>query len=212
MTHTLHRTGSVESLKGDFPVLIRPSIGINDKGAAAKVQRAMRIVFEVGPDNLGACEVGQTLARGMDPEAVIPQLQDTAGVRFVLSSRDKLKELLFRLKEEDLGLSVTVSGIIEDVFDLCREVGLKPHSVNLSLGVHGNTEELASEQVREFTSMCGHALVASSLVEQVMSDVKAGRRDPREAAVTVALPCACGIFNLDRAERMLRALQPDQAI
>jgi hypothetical protein len=37
----------------------------------------------------------------------------------------------------NLGLSVTVSGLIEEIFDICKELGIKPHSINLSLGVWG---------------------------------------------------------------------------
>ena len=207
MTHSLHRIGTTESLKNDFVLIARPAIGFNEKGSAPRIRRMLEIIFDVGPTNLGSIETGDTLASGLDPQSVIAQMDDTSGVRCTFSSRAKLEEVLQRLKAEDLGISVTISGVVDEVFSLCDEVGLEPHSINLSLGVHGNTALLAEEPVRELTTMCGHALVASSLVRKVMDDVKHGRSHPRDAAVEAGKACACGIFNLDRAEQVLRSLQ-----
>jgi hypothetical protein len=206
MTHSLHRTGSSESLKDDFVLIVRPAVGVNSRGAAPRVQRALAIIFEVGPANIGILETGHTMLGGLDVPYVISRMDDTSGIRCAFSSGEKLREVLRRLKEEELGLSVTVSGIIDDVFAMCDEVGLEPHSINLSLGIHGNTELLASEQVRELTTMCGHALIASSLARKAIDEVKCGRKSAREAAAMAAEPCACGLFNLDRAEDILRAI------
>lgn len=206
MTHSLHRIGTAESLEGDFVLIARPALGFNDEGAGLKIQRMLEMIFEVGPSNLGVLETGDLLPRGLDVKAVMAQMDDSSGIRCSFSSREKIKELLRRFKQEDLGISVTISGIIDEVFGICGEVGLEPHSINLSLGVHGNTDILPEEQVREFTTMCGHALIASSLAEKGMDDVRCGRSNPREAAVMVGLPCACGLFNLDRAEALLSQL------
>ncbi len=207
MTHSLHRTGTAESLKNDFVLIARPALGFNEQGAAAKIRRMLEIIFEVGPTNLGSLESGGTIAGGLDKEAVLAGLDDKSGIRCAFSSREKLTEVLRRFNQEDLGISVTVSGIVDDVFSMCDEVGLEPHSINLSLGVHGNTALLAEEPVREMTTMCGHALIASALVRKVMNDVKCGRTTPREAAIEAGKSCACGLFNLDRAESILRQLQ-----
>ena len=206
MTHSLHRVGTAESLKDDFVLIARPALGFNEQGAGRKIQRMLEIIFEVGPANLGVLETGDLLPRGLDVAAVIAQMNDTSGIRCAFSSREKLMEVLRRFKEEDLGISVTVSGVIDDVFALCEEVGLEPHSINLSLGVHGNTAVLPPEQILEFTTMCGHALVASALVERTMDEVRGGRLDARRAALRMAMPCACGLFNVDRAERILGRL------
>ena len=42
-------------------------------------------------------------------------------------------EALRQIKELDLGLSVTVSGLNEDILDMCKELDISPHSVNYSL-------------------------------------------------------------------------------
>ena len=206
MTHSLHRVGTAESLKGDFVLIARPTMGFNEKGAAPRIRRMLEIIFEVGPTNLGSLESNQTIAGGLDPATVLAGVDDTTGVRSTFSSREKLKEVLRRLKEEDLGISVTVSGIVDDVFELCDEVGLQPHSINVSLGVHGNVGALAPEAVREVSTMCGHGLVASKLVEKVAADVRCGRKSAREGAVEAGRACACGIFNLDRAAALLEAV------
>ena len=78
-----------------------------------------------------------------------------------------------------------------------------PTLINLSLGIYGNTELLASEQARQLTSMCGHGLIAASLAEKGIADVACGRMPARDGSLMVGLPCACGLFNLDRAERIL---------
>jgi hypothetical protein len=167
----------------------------------------LEIIREVGPTNLGSLESGGTIAGGLDWGAILDGLDDKSGIRCAFSSREKLEEVLRRVKTEDLGLSVTISGIVDDVYAMCDSVGLEPHSINISLGVHGNPALLAEESVREFTTMCGHALIASALVRKVMEDVKCGRSTPRDAAVEAARPCACGLYNIDRAEAILRKLQ-----
>lgn len=206
MTHSLHRTGTAESLKDDFVLIARPAIGFNEKGAAGRVRRFLEIVFDVGPTNLGSLESGGTMAGGLDRERVLAELDDRSGIRCAFASREKLVAVLRRAKAEELGLSVTVSGIVGDVFSICDEVGLEPHSINLSLGVHGNGALLADENVRELTTMCGHALIASSLVRKAMDDVRGGRSTPRDAAIQCGKACACGLFNLERAETMLGRL------
>lgn len=203
MTHSLHRVGTAESLKDDFVLIARPALGFNEKGAGRKIGRMLEIIFEAGPANIGVLETGDLLSRGLDVEAVIAQMSDSSGIRCSFSSREKLRRVLRRFKEEDLGISVTVSGIVDEVFAMCDEIGLEPHSINLSLGVHGNTDILPDEQIGEFTTMCGHALVASSLAQRGIEEVRCGRMSPRDAAVMVGMPCACGLFNLDRATAML---------
>lgn len=206
MTHSLHRIGTAESLKDDFVLIARPAIGFNEKGAGAKIGRMLEIIFDVGPANLGVLETGDLMPKGLDLQKVIAQMNDTSGIRCSFSSGEKLREVLRRFMDADLGISVTVSGIIDDVFSMCDDLGLEPHSINLSLGVHGNTDLLPDEQVRELTTMCGHGLIASALARKGIDDVRCGRMSPRDGSVMVGLPCACGLFNLDRAEAILGKL------
>ena len=43
------------------------------------------------------------------------------------TSREAVERVLAELKEADLGLSIVVSGIFDEVFDICRNVGAGPH-------------------------------------------------------------------------------------
>ncbi len=202
MTHSLHRRGSEETLKDDLVVIIRPAMGVNHEGAAPKIRRVMQIVYEEGPSNIGCVPKGQNLVIGYDLDELLPQVKDNWPVFSVFSDPEKVLRVLRRLKEEDLGLSVVVSGLTQDVYDLAAKEGLAPHSVHFSLGIHGNLARVADEKDLEITTMCGHGLVAARLVQYLREEVAAGRMTPREAALEVARPCSCGIFNVDRAEKL----------
>jgi hypothetical protein len=43
MTHTLHRTGDIESLKKDFPMLTHVARGFNDVGAGERLKQMAEI-------------------------------------------------------------------------------------------------------------------------------------------------------------------------
>ena len=86
---------------------------------------------------------------------------------------------------------------------MAGDVGLKPHTALLSLGFHGKKELLPEEEVLEITTMCGHGLVATHLVEEVVQKVKSGALTSEKAAMLLAQPCPCGIFNLDRCVELL---------
>lgn len=64
---------------------------------------------------------------------------------------------------------------------MAREVGLQPHTINLSLGIRGKKELPPGPEVLELTTMCGHALVARNLVRKAVAEVRAGRMAPEEA-------------------------------
>jgi len=204
MTHSLHRRGSVESLKNDFVIIARSSVDVNRKGCGPKFQRIRQILSEAGPVNAGMMETGENMARGGFTEKWLARTSDDTIIAATFSSKDKVRQVLSRLKQEDLGISITVSGLIDEVFGLARELGLKPHTVNLSLGVHGKTELLPPEEVLQVTTMCGHALAATALAAKLKEDIRAGRVSPQEAARQLAEPCVCGIFNMERAAALLR--------
>lgn len=115
-----------------------------------------------------------------------------------------MKHVLERLKKEDIGISIVVSGLIEDVKEMAKEVGLKPHTINLSMGIWGKTELLPGPDVLEFGTMCGHGLVPTKLVKKAVAAVAAGTMTPEEGAAMVGKPCICGIVNLTRAAKMLK--------
>ncbi len=204
MTHSLHRTGSAESLKRDYVLIARSSIDVNRVGCGTKFQRIRQILHHVGPVNAGVAETGENMAHGLDAKRWLERTSDDTIICSVFSSKDKLRLVLEQLKDQDLGISITVSGLIDEVFGLAKELGLKPHTVNLSLGVHGKTELLPSEDTLQQTTMCGHALVSMALAKQLKAQVAAGKITAKEAARQLAEPCVCGIFNMDRAQALLQ--------
>lgn len=207
MTHSLHRRGSSASLANDYVILVTPAVGFNDEGAPDKLREALEVVLEAEPANIGSYATGTVFA-GATPEEIRKGLWEQPRVRCAFAGREQVKRVLEELKKKDLGLSVTVSGLTDEVLDLAREVGLKPHSINLSLGVWGNTAALPSEDVLEFVTMCGHGLISRYLVEKAIDLVRRGRRTPEQAARMIAPPCVCGIFNPVRAAELFRKYVP----
>lgn len=208
MTHSLHREGSVESLERDYAVFIYPARGYNYKGCAPKVRHLVEIVYQVGPANMIATTLRKNMYSGVKPEEVLDSIQEGARVFTVFNSRGKIKALLMGFKEADEGISIVVSGLIDRVRDIAAEVGLNPHTINLSLGIHGGTEQLPPDEIRQFTTMCGHAMVSPKLVEDVIRKVKTGKIDTWEGSWVLAKPCACGIYNPHRSQELLEELSP----
>jgi hypothetical protein len=204
MTHSLHRGGSAESLKNDYVLIARSSIDVNRVGCGNKFQRIRQILNGVGPVNAGMAETGENMAHGLDVKRWLERTNDDTIICSVFSSKDKLRRVLQQLKDQDLGISITVSGLIDEVFGVAKELDLKPHTVNLSLGVHGKTDLLPPQDVLQQTTMCGHALVSTALAQQLKVQVAAGKITAKEAARRLAEPCVCGIFNMERAEALLQ--------
>jgi len=207
MTHTLHRRGTEESLKNDYVLLVTAASGINHEGSHAKLLKVLDIVWEIGPANIGSQHLG-TILQGYTIEQIKEAFSEVPRVRCCFSSREKMYEIIKRLKELDLGLSITVQGPTKDIAEMSRSLGIQLHSVNLSLDIWGKTDELPSEEVLEFVTMCGHGLISQYLVEKYIEDVKKGKLTPRKAAELIGIPCVCGIYNTDRAEELLKRYVP----
>lgn len=207
MSHSLHRRGDSCSLKDDFVLLITPAVGINHEAAGPKLWQILDIVTEVGPNNIGSYETG-TIYSGVTIEDIRNNMPETPRVRCCFDSKEKMFETLKRIQELDLGLSVTISGLNDDILDMCQELDIEPHSVNYSLGIHGATEKLPPEEVLEVLTMCGHGMISKNLIQKAIVEVKNGKKTPEEAAVMVAQPCICGIFNVTRATKLFEKYQP----
>ncbi len=208
MTHSLHREGTLESLDKDYVVFIYPARGYNYKGCAPKVRHLVEIVYEVGPVNMIATTLRKNMYSGVQPSEVLDSIQEGCRVFTVFNSREKLKELLSSFKQANEGISIVVSGLIDRVREVAAEVGLEPHTINLSLGIHGGTEALPPAEIRQFTTMCGHAMISPQLVEDVIRRVKTEKLTTWDGSITLAKPCACGIYNPHRSMELLDNLVP----
>lgn len=202
MTHSLHREGSVKSLENDYVILITPAIGVNDRGSGEKLKRYLKILVEEGVENIGDVEHG-SIKSGLTIEKLDSYLGDGKRIRAAISDKRSLKRILARIKEEDMGLSITVSGLVDNIYEMSKELGIKPHSINMALGVWGKVGLLPEERIREITTMCGHHMVSSSLVKEAIKKVRDGKMTPEEASEKIGKLCVCGIFNTKRCRMLL---------
>jgi len=201
MTHTLHRKGRLENLEQDFVVFTMSAKTVNAKGSAEKMQKFFEILEKYKPLNYGDMKTGNRY--NSERETIYNQIKNNSIVHFVYNDPDTVKKILEELKKADLGTSIIVSGVVDKTDQLCRQVGLKMHTVEFSGGIHGQLRLLPEEPVLEITTMCGHGMVASNLVKEMAKQVKKGKKTLQEAAVELAKPCQCGIFNPKRAESLL---------
>jgi len=201
MTHTLHREGTRASLSGDYVVLAMSAKGVNEKGSAEKMARFFKMGLSHKPVNYGDMKTGNSLTTSI--ETIMDNIKDTSILHMVYSAKEQVIAFLKGLKEADLGLSVVVSGVVDEVNDCCREAGLRPHTVEYSLGIWGKTDILPDKKILEITTMCGHHMIASGLVEKMMREVKRGKKTGLDAAQELTKQCCCGVFNIKRAAELL---------
>ena len=204
MTHTLHRSGTVESLSIDYPILVIAAQGINSKNSAPQFRKALEIILKHNPVNIGDMKTGNYFRKGLKP--VLNSTRENSIVHGVFTNRKDLEECLKELRNAQLGPSVVVSGLFSEVWDSLKKIGLKPHSLNIALGVWGKTSLLPEQSILDITTMCGHHCVSPLLVKKMISDVKRDKISIEEAARELAKPCVCGVFNPLRAERLLEDL------
>ncbi|MDI7258505.1 MAG: hypothetical protein QME90_01140 [Thermodesulfobacteriota bacterium] len=208
MTHSLHREGTLDSLERDYAVFIYPARGFNYPGSGPKVRRLMELLYLGGPSNVIVTTLRRNLYSGVSPDEILNSIKDGARVFSAFNSREKIKEVLQHFKQADEGISIVVSGLIDRVREISDEIGLNPHMVNLSLGIHGNTDRLPPADIRQFTTMCGHGVVSPNLVCDVLRKLKRGKVSVWEGSLILASPCACGIYNPHRSEELLQEMAP----
>jgi len=204
MTHTLHRSGDRESLKKDFVWLMYQTRGINDKNIAPKARVFIEAAEACNCINWGDVKSGNVLE--MQAEEIKSRLTDQSRLRGVFVSKENAAEFVKRIKAADLGISVVISGLLDEVQDICEQAGVKPHTINYSLGVWGNTQVLPPEDVLAVTTMCGHHMVSSGIVEKMVDDVVEQRTSAEQAGRELGKLCPCGIFNHVRAAREIEKM------
>ena len=209
MTHSLHREGSIDSLGRDYVLFIFPARGFNYSGSTPKVRRLMEIAYQSGPSNALASSLRRNLYSGVRPDEILDSLKDGDRAYAVFNSKEKIREVLLRIQGADEGISIIVSGLIDQVKEITEEMGIDPHTINVSLGVLGNTEKLPAPELRQYTTMCGHGMISANFARKLVDRVKEARLTPEKAAGYMAKFCVCGAFNLSRAIRLLRTARQD---
>jgi len=202
MTHSLHRSGSPESLANDYVWLLYHVKGVNDDNLVERVRQAITIAEEVGTVNWGDVKSGSIAA--VAPELIKERITPKSRIRGVFTSQEQVTEYLRKMKQADLGLCVIISGLLDRVFLACRTADVEPHTVNYSVGIFGKKQLMADEATLAISTMCGHHMIPDGLVTQMRSRVRQDKISPEEAACELATWCPCGIFNQERAASLLR--------
>jgi hypothetical protein len=208
MTHTLHREGTRENLADDFPMLTIRARGYND-GSLWSMQKVLEMASRHPIVNFGDIAQGSKFTVSLN-SILTSDNQNLPILHMVFTSREDVSRFMNELKEADLGISVVISGLFDEIFRCCQEAEITPHTASYSLGVFGKTDKLPSEEILAVTTMCGHSLVPAGLVRKLAQDVQAGKTPPEKAAETLAKNCVCGIFNPQRAARLLGLISPPE--
>jgi hypothetical protein len=204
MSHALHRHGTTEQLQNDFTFYARASRYVNRDGCGPKLRKILSIALsEPKLVNYGSSQAGKSYEAGLKPEEYAATLDKAYGVAGCFSDKESVRSFLKKLKEADTGISIVISGLIDEIVKIGKELDIKPHTAFLSLGVHGQRALLPEDEVLQVTTMCGHGMVGSKLTKVVMDRVKRGKITPEKGAHILAQPCPCGIFNTTRCRAIL---------
>jgi hypothetical protein len=203
MTNTLHRRGSPEDLTNDYVIFAHTARGVNYDGSGPKIKEFIKICKKYDPVNLGDARRGNILQHDINVDHLIATQEDGSGAAAVFRDLDTLQKVIEELIRADLGLSINVSGLLDEVRQCCRRAGIERHSVEHSLGIWGAKDRLPSRQVLELNTLCGHGMVSFNLIHKMVEYVKLRRLTPKKAASIMARCCECGVFNPARAEVLL---------
>lgn len=210
MTHTLHRQGKAEDLKEDFVLLLRTSRWVNHDGSEETMRRIWEVISHHQQDLVNFGNHNPTWGGGelYDMEAL--KKANSRIIHAVFKDREKIKACLKEIKDNDFGISVVISGLCGETEKICSEIGLSPHTVNYSLGIHGKTDCVPQGEVLEIHTLCGHAMVSANLIQHMVKEIDKGKITCKAAAKKLSRMCDCGIFNTYRAEKLLCKMTPDR--
>jgi hypothetical protein len=207
MTNTLHRQGAPENLKHDYVIFAHTAKGITREGSAPKLQEFMRICLKHNPVNIGESRQGNIHQDDVDIQKLIANQGDGAVASAVFTDLDTLQKVMEELIRADLGISINISGLLDEVHACCQKAGIARHSAEQSLGFWGAKDRLPEREVLELNTLCGHGMVSFNLIRKMIEYVKLKRLTPKKAATILAKCCECGVFNPVRAEMLLEKVK-----
>lgn len=205
MTHSNHRRGDRQSLEGDYVILVRGDL----RGQPEKAKKAVKVLADNDPVGLIKRRTGAALRymrnwkEGLELRELVENPDTPIYIAGVYSREEDVEGVLRELAEADLGFSVVVSGIFDNVFHVCKKVGTGPHTVNMSMETMGRTELMPEDRILEMTTMCGHSLVSEHLVRHLIDRVRKGRMTAEEAGLELGKQCVCNFFNPIRAKKII---------
>jgi len=222
MTNTLHRFQKPDDPKDDYIVFTLTTSGVNDSGATEKARAFLKTALKYEPVNIKVPTDNGPMYRAekdltpfklylrgrkesLTGEQMVEEIVPPGGqVLVVFDNKPAVEGFLKEVKEMDLGLSVNVSSLVDDIREMVPRTGLVPHSINYALGFRGNLYRLPEKNVLELTTLCGHGLISNNFAKKMIDMVKEKRVTPEKAAGYMSKFCVCGAFNTTRAVRILK--------
>jgi hypothetical protein len=202
MTHSLHRSGDIESQKKDFCWFMYQTKGVNDVGIKSKALAFIEAAEAAGSENWGDVKTGPITR--FSPQDIKSKITDKSRIRGVFTRPDQVVNFLKNIKKLDLGMSAVITGVLTVVLAACKKAGVTPHSINYSLGVWGRKDKLPDEMTLSITTMCGHHMIPPKFVSHIMKQVESGKMTPVQGAIRLSDFCYCGIFNQVRCADIIR--------
>ncbi len=227
MTNTLHRysehyafeqTSNPEPIKDDYIVFAMASRGLNDDNIVEKYRSFLRLALKHKPVNIGDATKGGILRprqdmnptahwrrdHTADPERVIAGIEGHTTVAAVFDNYQAMKDFVGEVECAQLGISINISAPMDDARRCCEETGITRHSVEYSIGFCGRVDKLPDGTTLELSTMCGHGMVSANFARKMVEWAKENRRTAEEAARYMARFCICGVFNIHRAEGIIK--------
>ncbi len=216
MTNTLHRYGNAESFRDDYIIFAIPSKGKNDENCIPKLKQFLKICAKYNPSNMGNGNRGSIAPeKSLQPtahwkrdtrpdwEKVIEGVNKPGTVSAVFASEEQAQACLKEVVDADFGISVNMSTSVENAKRAAESCGIKRHSVEYALAFKDPHDHLPNSQVLGLSTMCGHGMVSFNMAKKMLDMVREGRRTPDQAIATLVRLCPCGVYNPERAKRLL---------
>ena len=210
MTHSGHRYGSREELQNDFVLFVRPCAKYDNASDEDRERTLKEIdylantVRKCGAVNIGRTHPG-SISQGLKFEDIM-SVKAMNGFMSVFTDKQQVSQALSEIKKRDAGISTVVSGSMEDIFEICRDNDLQPHTIHCSLGIHGKKEKLPSEDHLKIMTLCGHGLITKAMIDRYLDEIREGKLTVEAAAAKIAKPCPCGIFNVPKTIEVLKKM------
>ncbi|HEX8041778.1 MAG TPA: hypothetical protein VF490_21670 [Chryseosolibacter sp.] len=216
MTNTLHRYGPPESFRDDYIIFAIPSKGKNDEQCIPKLKQFLRICAKHNPSNMGNGNRGSIAPeKGIQPtahwrrntapdwETVIEGVTKAGTVSAVFTSAEQAHACLKEIVDADFGISVNMSTSVENAKRAAETCGIRRHSVEYSLAFQDPHDHLPNSQILGLSTMCGHGMVSFNMARKMLDMVREGRRTKEQAVTTLMRLCPCGVYNPERAKRLI---------
>ncbi|HET9486258.1 MAG TPA: hypothetical protein VFO54_02440 [Chryseosolibacter sp.] len=216
MTNTLHRYGHAESFRDDYILFAIPSKGKNDEDCIPKLKDFLRICAKYNPSNMGNGNRGSVAPeRSLGPmahwkrdekpdwEKVIEGVNKAGTVSAVFASAEQAHACLKEIVEADFGISVNMSTSVDNAKRAAESCGIRRHSVEYALAFLDPHDHLPNSQILGLSTMCGHGMVSFNMARKMLDMVREGRRTSEQAVTTLMRLCPCGVYNPERAKRLI---------